>query len=118
MTGQFESHIKKLLEQHETADVLRNLSSNSTTIEDSVNSMLIESSIASIFDVNGYEFEDTKQRVIDKLKVLISLLRTNLVEEQSYDFIVVNLIMNYVNNGYSLTEDAIDCLNKIYKKYA
>jgi hypothetical protein len=119
----FEQFIKGLLDQTAAADALRDLSKRNISIENSsllssVESMLLEQSIAAQFDPEGYSTSEARVKIQDKLQALLSILDKNLVVPDHSDYITVKLCIKYVSDGYSLTKEALEFLNLIYKKYA
>jgi hypothetical protein len=119
----FEQFIKGLLDQTAAADALRDLSKRNIPIENSsllssVESMLLEQSIAAQFDPEGYSTSEARVKIQDKLQALQSILDKNLVVPDHPDYITVKLCIKYVSDGYSLTKEALEFLNLIYKKYA
>jgi hypothetical protein len=119
----FEQFIKGLLDQTAAADALRDLSKRNIPVENSsllssVESMLLEQSIAAQFDSEGYPSTESSLNVQRKLQVLLSTLDANLVVPDHSDYITVKLCIKYVKDGYSLTKEVLEFLNLIYKKYA
>jgi len=119
----FEQFIKGLLDQTAAADALRDLSKRNIPIENSsllssVESMLLEQSIAAQFDPEGYSTSEARVKIQDKLQALQSILDKNLVVPDHSDYITVKLCIKYVSDGYSLTKEVLEFLNLIYKKYA
>lgn len=119
----FEQFIKGLLDQTAAADALRDLTKRNLPIEgssllSSVEAMLLEQSIAAQFDPEGYPTKDSFLKIRSKLQTLQSILDKNLVIPEHPDYITVKLCIKYVEDGYSLTKEALEFLNVIYKKYA
>jgi hypothetical protein len=119
----FEQFIKGLLDQTAAADALRDLTKRNIPIEgsslfSSIESMLLEQSIAAQFDPEGYATDVERLKIQLKLNTLQSLLDKNLVIPEHPDYITVKLCIKYVEDGYSLTREALEFLNVIYKKYA
>ena len=120
---QFESYIATILQQHDFADILRELTVEKSMDDDSsitgtVDSLLLEASISTHFDPDGYDDSSKKEAVLNKLFLVRSLMTTNLVDSKSPDWTIVQLCIKYVDDGYALTSEATEDLNKIYKKYA
>ena len=118
----FEQFIKSLLDNSAAKDALRDLTKRNLPIQGSslmsaVDAILLEESIAAQFDIEGYDSNDKKVKVLDKLLRVRNLLDRNLVIPDNADYITVQLCIQYVENGYALTSTSLDCLNKIYKKY-
>jgi hypothetical protein len=115
----FEQIINDLLSQTAAADALRNIADGQRTssMYSMVDSILLEQSLAAQFDPEGYADDSKRESVLDKLNLLKTKLVRNLVDCNDADFIVVKLCIDYISNGYSLTTDIINCLNKIDKKY-
>jgi hypothetical protein len=119
----FEQFIKGLLDQTAAADALRDLTKRNIPIEgssllSSIESMLLEQSIAAQFDPEGYSTSEACIKVQQKLKMLQDVLDKNLIIPEHPDYITVKLCIKYVEDGYSLTKEALEFLNVIYKKYA
>jgi len=114
----FEQFIKHLLEQTAAADALRDLATRNVPIQNSklmkaVDSILLEESIAAQFDPTGYDTDDKKTSVLNKLNKLLKVFK----DKSSNDYLVVYLCHKYVSDGYSLTEDITKLLNDIWKRY-
>ena len=119
----FEQFIKGLLDHSATADALRDLTKRNISVKgssllSSVEAMLLDNSIAAQFDCEGYSTTEASLNVQRKLQVLLSTLDANLVVPDHPDYITVKLCIKYVSDGYSLTKEALEFLNLIYKKYA
>ena len=73
MPAPFESFINHVMSKHDTADKLRQLTHvqsppmATSSLSESVNTMLVEQEIANQFDYNGYDSEERKHSVLDKL---------------------------------------------------
>ena len=117
----FEQFIKYLLEQAAASDVLRDLTekdpNQGSSLLSSVDSMILEGQIASQFDSMGYSDPETYIKVARKLKTLETILINNHCGPNDEDLITVSICIKYVEDGYSLTKEAMECLNKIHKKY-
>ena len=118
----FEQFIKGLLDQTAAADALRDLTKRNISVKgssllSSVDAMLLDNSIAAQFDPEGYPTPEASLNVQRKLQVLLSTLDANLVVPDHPDYITVKLCIKYVCDGYSLTKEALEFLNLIYKKY-
>lgn len=114
----FEQFIKHLLDQTAAADALRNLATKNIPVQNSglmktVDAILLEESILAQFDFNGYDSDDTKRTVLNKL----SKLMNSISDTESTDYIIARLCYKYVSDGYSLTENITKVLNTIWKKY-
>jgi hypothetical protein len=114
----FEQMIQDLLSKAAYADALRGLVDNkSTGLQSAVDSILLEESLCAKFNIEGYNEHDVKVKVLNKLELLLHLLKKNLVSESSTEYTVVGLCIKFVNNGYSLTDELTKTLNLIHKKY-
>ena len=114
----FEKFIKHLLDQAAESDALReiaNQNSNSSLLS-TVNSYLLEESIAAQFDHNGYESEAQKQKVLSKLHLVKNKLDSNLIDHHDSRYITLKICINHVEQGYALTKEIADYLNKIYNE--
>lgn len=115
----FEQMIQDLLGKAAYADALRGLvDDKSTGLQSAVDSILLEESLCAEFNIEGYNDHDVKVKVLNKLELLLHLLKKNLVSESSTEYTVVALCIKFVNNGYSLTNELTKTLNLIHKKYA
>ena len=117
ITAPFENYIKELIAGHDRADSLSSIGSGNDSIASAVESILLESSIATQFDPNGYDSYEKKEKVIRKLELLLDILKRNLVDNSNEDFVTVKTCITFVYNGYALTQTTTDILNKIYSKY-
>lgn len=114
----FEKFIKNLLDQHARADQLRNISDvRSNSLLQNIDGFLLEEAFAAKFDVEGYNNDETKERVLQKLNALLKHLENNLVSKEDARHITVKICIEYVDRGYALTQDIVDYLNKIHRGY-
>lgn len=114
----FEQIIQDLLSKSAYADALRGLVDlKSTGLQSAVDSILLEESLCAEFNIEGYNNYDIKVKVINKLELLLHLLKKNLVVESSTEYTIVALCIKFVNTGYSLTNELTQTLNLIHKKY-
>lgn len=118
----FEQFIKGLLDQTAAADALRDLTKrnipvNNSSLLSSIDAMLLDNSISAQFDPEGYPTPEASLNIQRKLQVLLSTLDANLVVPDHPDYITVKLCIKYVKDGYSLTKEALEFLNIIYKRY-
>jgi len=121
MAAPFESFINHVMSKHDTADKLRQLThvqsptmATSSSLSESVNTMLIEQEIANQFDYNGYESEERKQKVLEKLyEVRNKISKTYNPNHKEY--MTVLLCIKYVAEGYALTPEITTYLNTLYK---
>ena len=119
----FEQFIKNLLDQTAAADALRDLTKRNVPIQGSslmsaVESILLEETISAQFNPDGYESKEKKQAILSKLYLLKNNLDRNLVYPDDQDYITVQLCIKYVEDGYSLTKESLECLNLIHKRNA
>jgi len=123
MREQFETFIEEMLKNHDFADALRQITGNvyedreRSPMLDSVNQVLLESSISAQFNPDGYESDEKKASVLEKLQQVKLLLVRNMVSDSHTDMQIILLCIKHLNNGWALTSEMIDYLNKIYKKY-
>jgi hypothetical protein len=121
MPAPFESFINHVMSKHDTADKLRQLThvqsptmATSSSLSESVNTMLIEQEIANQFDYNGYDSEERKQKVLEKLyEVRNKISKTYNPNHKEY--MTVLLCIKYVAEGYALTPEITSYLNTLYK---
>ena len=121
MAAPFESFINHVMSKHDTADKLRQLThvqsptmATSSSLSESVNTMLIEQEIANQFDYNGYDSEERKQKVLEKLyEVRTKISKTYNPNHKEY--MTVLLCIKYVAEGYALTPEITTYLNTLYK---
>jgi hypothetical protein len=121
MTAPFESFINHVMSKHDSADKLRQLThvqsptlATSSSLSESVNTMLIEQEIANQFDYNGYDSEERKQKVLEKLyEVRNKISKTYNPNHKEY--MTVLLCIKYVAEGYALTPEITSYLNTLYK---
>lgn len=121
MAAPFESFINHVMSKHDTADKLRQLThvqsptmATSSSLSESVNTMLIEQEIANQFDYNGYDSEERKQKVLEKLyEVRNKISKTYNPNHKEY--MTVLLCIKYVAEGYALTPEITSYLNTLYK---
>jgi hypothetical protein len=119
----FEQFIKNLLDQTAAADALRDLTKRNVPIQGSslmsaVESILLEETISAQFNPDGYESKEKKQAILSKLYLLKNNLDRNLVYPDHQDYVTVQLCIKYVEDGYSLTKESLECLNLIHKRNA
>ena len=120
MPAPFESFINHVMSKHDTADKLRQLThvQNPTTttnrLSESVNTMLIEQEIVNQFDYNGYDSEERKHSVLDKLYKVRNKISTKYYPNDK-EYMTVLLCIKYVAEGYALTPEIISYLNTLYK---
>jgi hypothetical protein len=121
MKAPFESFINHVMSKHDTADKLRQLThvqsptmATSSSLSESVNTMLVEQEIANQFDYNGYDSEERKQKVLEKLyEVRTKISKTYNPNHKEY--MTVLLCIKYVAEGYALTPEITTYLNTLYK---
>jgi len=122
MKAPFESFINHVMSKHDTADKLRQITNVprspgipiSTSLSESVNSMLVEQEFANQFDYNGYDSEERKQKVLEKLyEVRTKISKTYNPNHKEY--MTVLLCIKYVAEGYALTPEITTYLNTLYK---
>lgn len=120
MPAPFESFINHVMSKHDTADKLRQLTHvqsptmATSSLSESVNIMLIEQEIANQFDYNGYDSEERKQKVLEKLyEVRNKISKTYNPTHKEY--MTVLLCIKYVAEGYALTPEITSYLNTLYK---
>ena len=121
MAAPFESFINHVMSKHDTADKLRQLThvqsptmATSSSLSESVNTLLIEQEIANQFDYNGYDSEERKQKVLEKLyEVRNKISKTYNPNHKEY--MTVLLCIKYVAEGYALTPEITTYLNTLYK---
>ena len=121
MKAPFESFINHVMSKHDTADKLRQLThvqsptmATSSSLSESVNTMLVEQEIANQFDYNGYDSEERKQKVLEKLyEVRTKISKTYNPNHKEY--MTVLLCIKYVAEGYALTPEITSYLNTLYK---
>jgi hypothetical protein len=121
MPAPFESFINHVMSKHDTADKLRQLThvqsstmATSSSLSDSVNSMLVEQEFANQFDYNGYDSEDRKLKVLDKLYEVRNKISTKYFPNDK-EYMTVLLCIKYVAEGYALTPEITSYLNTLYK---
>lgn len=119
----FEQMIKHLLDSASSADALRDLTKRNLPIQGSsllsaVDQILLEDTIAAQFDPDGYSSKEKRTAVLNKLLLLRNNLDRNLVIPDHPDYITVQLCIKYVEDGFGLTKEALECLNLIYKRNA
>lgn len=117
MQNQFERYIKKLLAQADANDALRAISNNTNGLSSAVNLVLIENELESLFAPPSEYTKSRKKIVLDKLYKIESILIIYKVPEDDLNRIIVKLCQRYINDGYGITIDIADLLNKIYKSY-
>ena len=122
MKAPFESFINHVMSKHDTADKLRqitNVNRNpgipiSTSLSESVDSMLVEQEFANQFDYNGYDSEERKQKVLEKLYEVRSKI-SKTYNPNDKEYMTVLLCIKYVAEGYALTPEITTYLNTLYK---
>ena len=117
MQNQFEQYIKKILARAESADALRSISNNGHGVFSAVDSILLESELEAMFAPPSHLVTDKRQSVLQKLSRLESELIVRGVKDTDSDMIIVKLCQKYVNEGYGITIDIADLLNRIHKSY-
>ena len=120
MKAPFESFINHVMSKHDTADKLRQLTHvqsptmATSSLSESVNTMLVEQEIANQFDYNGYDSEERKQKVLEKLyEVRTKISKTYNPNHKEY--MTVLLCIKYIAEGYALTPEITTYLNTLYK---
>jgi hypothetical protein len=122
MKAPFESFINHVMSKHDTADKLRQITNVarspgipiSSSLSESVDSMLVEQEFANQFDYNGYDSEERKQKVLEKLyEVRTKISKTYNPNHKEY--MTVLLCIKYVAEGYALTPEITTYLNTLYK---
>ena len=122
MREQFGTFIEEMITNHDFADTLQQITENDEESENSsesstVSRILFEWYISAQFDPNGYESDEKKASVLEKLhQVKLSLVR-NMLSDSHTDMQIILLCIKHLNKGWALTLEMIDYLNKIYKKY-
>jgi len=118
MAAPFESFINHVMSKQDTADKLRQIthvqSPTSSSLGESVNSMLVEQEFASQFDYNGYDSEERKQKVLEKLYEVRSKI-SKTFNPNHKEYMTVLLCIKYVAEGYALTPEITLYLNTLYK---
>ena len=120
MKAPFESFINHVMSKHDTADKLRQLTHvqsptmATSSLSESVNTMLVEQEIANQFDYNGYDSEERKIKVLDKLYVVRNKISTKYYPNDK-EYMTVLLCIKYVAEGYALTPEITSYLNTLYK---
>ena len=120
MPAPFESFINHVMSKHDTADKLRQLTHvqsptmATSSLSESVNTMLIEQEIANQFDYNGYDSEERKHSVLDKLYKVRNKISTKYFPNDK-EYMTVLLCIKYVAEGYALTPEITTYLNTLYK---
>lgn len=120
MPAPFESFINHVMSKHDTADKLRQLTHvqsptiATSSLSESVNTMLIEQEIANQFDYNGYDSEERKHSVLDKLYKVRNKISTKYFPNDK-EHMTVLLCIKYVAEGYALTPEITSYLNTLYK---
>ena len=122
MTAPFESFINHVMSKHDTADKLRQITNVnrspgipiSTSLSESVDSMLVEQEFANQFDYNGYDSEERKQKVLEKLYEVRSKI-SKTYNPNDKEYMTVLLCIKYVAEGYALTPEITTYLNTLYK---
>ena len=120
MSAPFESFINHVMSKHDTADKLRQITQVQSTamatssLSESVNSMLTEQEFASQFDYNGYDSEERKHSVLDKLYKVRNKISTKYFPNDK-EYMTVLLCIKYVAEGYALTPEITIYLNTLYK---
>jgi len=85
----------------------------------SIDRMLIENNISSLLDPEGYETSEQKDSVLKKLQIVQDTLNKSFVSSDTEDYIIIEVCIKYVKeDGYALTEEILETLNVIYKRYA
>jgi hypothetical protein len=122
MKAPFESFINHVMSKHDTADKLRQITNVnkspgipiSTSLSESVDSMLVEQEFANQFDYNGYDSEERKQKVLEKLYEVRSKI-SKTYNPNDKEYMTVLLCIKYVAEGYALTPEITTYLNTLYK---
>lgn len=121
MAAPFESFINHVMSKHDTADKLRQITqgqsptmATSSSLSESVNSMLVEQEFANQFDYNGYDSEERKIKVLDKLYQVRNKISTKYYPNDK-EYMTVLLCIKYVAEGYALTPEITLYLNTLYK---
>jgi hypothetical protein len=107
----------------EWADSLRDLTKRNISLENNsllsvVDSILSEELIPIQFNTYGYDSHEKKLTVLAKLNLIYNQLNANMVLSNDPDYITVQLCIEYISKGYSLSKEGMLSLNLIYKKYA
>jgi len=120
MKAPFESFINHVMSKHDTADKLRQLTHvqsptmATSSLSESVNTMLVEQEFANQFDYNGYDSEERKQKVLEKLYEVRNKVSTKYYPNDK-EYMTVLLCIKYVAEGYALTPEITTYLNTLYK---
>ena len=120
MKAPFESFINHVMSKHDTADKLRQLTHvqsptmTTSSLSESVNTMLVEQEFANQFDYNGYDSEERKHSVLDKLYKVRNKISTKYFPNDK-EYMTVLLCIKYVAEGYALTPEITSYLNTLYK---
>ena len=120
MKAPFESFINHVMSKHDTADKLRQLTHvqsptmATSSLSESVNTMLVEQEFANQFDYNGYDSEERKQKVLEKLYEVRNKVSTKYYPNDK-EYMTVLLCIKYIAEGYALTPEITTYLNTLYK---
>ena len=120
MKAPFESFINHVMSKHDTADKLRQLTHvqsptmATSSLSESVNTMLVEQEFANQFDYNGYDSEERKQKVLEKLYEVRNKVSTKYYPNDK-EYMTVLLCIKYIAEGYALTPEITSYLNTLYK---
>ena len=120
MKAPFESFINHVMSKHDTADKLRQLTHvqsptmTTSSLSESVNTMLVEQEFANQFDYNGYDSEERKQKVLEKLYEVRNKVSTKYYPNDK-EYMTVLLCIKYIAEGYALTPEITTYLNTLYK---
>ena len=108
------------MSKHDTADKLRQLTHvqsptmTTSSLSESVNTMLVEQEFANQFDYNGYDSEERKQKVLEKLYEVRNKVSTKYYPNDK-EYMTVLLCIKYIAEGYALTPEITTYLNTLYK---
>ena len=112
-TGEIYSKVA-ILSKSDIADNLRGIPTNNSNLSKSVDSILAEQEAAQQFDWRGYDSEEQKQKVLEKLYTLRSKVSEKFLPN-SKEGMTVMMCIKYVSDGYGLTPSITDYLNQINK---
>ena len=105
----------------ESYESLRHLTesmkNSAETLLNSVEQVLLESSISAQFNPDGYDTKVKKEMVLEKLQMVKILLLRNMVPDSDSDLKTVLYCIKHVEDGWALTAEIANYLNKIHKKY-
>jgi hypothetical protein len=119
--AQFDSYIETLLGNSRLKDIFNVIGDDYSDMESAIVSfkdVMLDTGISAKFDADGYEDDRIKTAVYKKLADLVAILDENFVSIDSTDYKIVVICLKKVEDGWALTEEITDYLNKIYKQYS